>query len=312
MRRGNSTGGFTLIELLVVIAIIAILAAILFPVFAQAKEAAKKTQAISNFKQIGTAGVMYSADWNDKLPLGATRRVTDGAWRIASHPVPADSATGWTANHSITSAGSHWGNSIQPYMKNYDMYLQPGQVQGDRGWGVQDFAPEVYVGVAFNGLLTELSTTEVEAISKVPMFWTGTGNIATKNRAYAVPNLRCDDAPTCRFNPNGSAGGSSQSNQTYFLSFRSWGPYSVWNFNKGGVFVHTDTSATFRRIGLGEDPNFNLDWKNDPYARVRATDTTPMGSSFTYWTNVGTNCEPEIPGNPDFQYACFFRPDRPW
>src|SRR5450755_373290 len=59
---------FTLIELLVVIAIIAILAAILFPVFAQAKLAAKKTVAISNQKQIGLAILMYANDYDDMYP----------------------------------------------------------------------------------------------------------------------------------------------------------------------------------------------------------------------------------------------------
>lgn len=54
--------GFTLIELLVVIAIIAILAAILFPVFAQARETAKKTACVSNLKQLGTAAIMYAQD----------------------------------------------------------------------------------------------------------------------------------------------------------------------------------------------------------------------------------------------------------
>jgi len=59
--------GFTLIELLVVIAIIAILAAILFPVFAQAKLAAKKTTALSNAKQIATANMIYMGDYDDNL-----------------------------------------------------------------------------------------------------------------------------------------------------------------------------------------------------------------------------------------------------
>jgi len=60
---------FTLIELLVVISIIAILASILFPVFAQAKLAAKKTADLSNIKQIGTATVMYETDYDDQFPL---------------------------------------------------------------------------------------------------------------------------------------------------------------------------------------------------------------------------------------------------
>ncbi len=64
----STQSGFTLIELLVVIAIIAILAAILFPVFAQAKEAAKKTSCLSNLKQIGTAMVLYETDFDDSFP----------------------------------------------------------------------------------------------------------------------------------------------------------------------------------------------------------------------------------------------------
>ncbi|NLE54995.1 MAG: prepilin-type N-terminal cleavage/methylation domain-containing protein, partial [Lentisphaerae bacterium] len=60
---------FTLIELLVVIAIIAILAAILFPVFAQAKEAAKKTACLSNARQVGLANSMYLGDWEGVYPI---------------------------------------------------------------------------------------------------------------------------------------------------------------------------------------------------------------------------------------------------
>src|SRR6202789_643638 len=64
----RNKAAFTLIELLVVIAIIAILAAILFPVFAQAKAAAKKTADLSNVKEMGTAAAMYSNDFDDLNP----------------------------------------------------------------------------------------------------------------------------------------------------------------------------------------------------------------------------------------------------
>ena len=60
---------FTLIELLVVIAIIAILAAILFPVFAQARESARQTTCLSNMRQIGLAVRMYTQDYDETLPI---------------------------------------------------------------------------------------------------------------------------------------------------------------------------------------------------------------------------------------------------
>src|SRR5687768_17278661 len=61
-------GGFTLIELLVVIAIIALLAAILFPVFARARENARRTSCLSNMKQIGLGVMQYTQDYDEELP----------------------------------------------------------------------------------------------------------------------------------------------------------------------------------------------------------------------------------------------------
>src|SRR5580700_8283292 len=66
--KSGQKSGFTLIELLVVIAIIAILAAILFPVFAQAREKARQAGCISNLKQLGIAVIMYSQDYDEQFP----------------------------------------------------------------------------------------------------------------------------------------------------------------------------------------------------------------------------------------------------
>jgi prepilin-type N-terminal cleavage/methylation domain-containing protein len=68
------TNGFTLIELLVVIAIIAILAAILFPVFAHARAKARQTACLSNMKQLGTGLMMYAQDYDETLPLNDYRK----------------------------------------------------------------------------------------------------------------------------------------------------------------------------------------------------------------------------------------------
>src|SRR5690242_1981973 len=65
--------GFTLIELLVVIAIIAILAAILFPVFAQARESARESSCLSNLKQLATAMMMYSQDYDERYPVNGNQ-----------------------------------------------------------------------------------------------------------------------------------------------------------------------------------------------------------------------------------------------
>jgi prepilin-type N-terminal cleavage/methylation domain-containing protein len=70
--RGNRQAGFTLIELLVVIAIIAILAAILFPVFSQAREKARSASCLSNNRQYLTAALMYVQDYDETFPFSAT------------------------------------------------------------------------------------------------------------------------------------------------------------------------------------------------------------------------------------------------
>jgi prepilin-type N-terminal cleavage/methylation domain-containing protein/prepilin-type processing-associated H-X9-DG protein len=96
---------FTLIELLVVIAIIAILAAILFPVFAQAREKARSITCISNLKQLGTATMMYVQDYDEALPGGWTWCASNGA---PSCP------TGNTLTNS-----QYWRITLQPYIQKY-------------------------------------------------------------------------------------------------------------------------------------------------------------------------------------------------
>jgi len=104
-RRTSRNSGFTLIELLVVIAIIAILAAILFPVFAQAREKARTASCSSNAKQLGLAVLMYKQDYDEKFPFG-----------------------GWRPNDLGT---NDWQNTTIPYIKNKGVFRCPSTTDLD-------------------------------------------------------------------------------------------------------------------------------------------------------------------------------------
>ncbi len=111
---------FTLIELLVVIAIIAILAAILFPVFAQAKTAAKKTSALNSVKQIGTAMQLYVADYNDTTP-----HVSNGS-QVSGDDV-------YRTDVWVT---------MQPYMKSVSLWFSSERTE--TGCNLNDSNPTIY------------------------------------------------------------------------------------------------------------------------------------------------------------------------
>lgn len=116
---------FTLIELLVVIAIIAILAAILFPVFAQAKLAAKKTAGLNQTKQIGIAVNMYLADYDDIFPpyrFGSSGGPVINSFYLSLDPADPRRAT-LDAQGANTKSAEFFNRLIQPYHKNKDLFL---------------------------------------------------------------------------------------------------------------------------------------------------------------------------------------------
>jgi prepilin-type N-terminal cleavage/methylation domain-containing protein/prepilin-type processing-associated H-X9-DG protein len=99
--------GFTLIELLVVIAIIAILAAILFPVFAKAREKARETSCFNNMKQIGTGLYQYLQDWDESFPL-----------------------------NRFSATNYNWKRAMSGYIKGPSVYFCPSN---DSAWAVSAF-----------------------------------------------------------------------------------------------------------------------------------------------------------------------------
>ncbi|RYG45287.1 prepilin-type N-terminal cleavage/methylation domain-containing protein [bacterium] len=133
-----SKRAFTLIELLVVIAIIAILAAILFPVFAQAKTAAKKTVAISNQKQISTGFLLYLGDSEDRYPMrtGCEQGSSiNPALQAPELQGASGSFVGCGGGRFYNSMSwQTWQKYIMPYVKNVDMFTHPLRQKNATDW----------------------------------------------------------------------------------------------------------------------------------------------------------------------------------
>ena len=125
-RRISGRSGFTLIELLVVIAIIAILAAILFPVFAQAREKARAAACLSNVKQVGVAVMMYTQDYDEGYPIG-----------------------GWLKPDGT--AGGRWYFDVDPYIKGKAIRNCPSNPQHIGEFNAGGFTAGIGQGTNYGG-----------------------------------------------------------------------------------------------------------------------------------------------------------------
>lgn len=305
------TRAFTLIELLVVIAIIAILAAILFPVFAQAKTAAKKTQALSNVKQLGTAFNIYMADYDDTIALAFGARENGTLMSGVQHPYPENALNDaiWGTQFRRDQAANFWANSIQPYMKNRQLTEGPTANTGTIAGEV--FTPGVTAARAnltMNGFMHAINSSEVAAPSSAILAWSGLGNGQVTGRAITQPALRCTLANVpCRFN----AGGQPQAGQTggAFVWVGVSAPVytSVWTFERQAVYVRVDSSAKTQRTG-GTTGDVNVAPPAptlaaayaDPFYKISEGGRTNLGAWLVSCTSPGATAA----------YWCYFRPDR--
>ncbi len=167
LRCHRRRAGFTLIELLVVIAIIAILAAILFPVFARAREAARRSACLSNMKQIGIGLAMYLQDYDQTFPPGGPKS--------------------WEARKNDR---NFLASQLQPYLKNEQIFRCPS----DSGWTT--FKPTLFqaFGSSYTDALRNVwggvdlqykSEAAITSVADKPLLWDmnenwhpGTGNLA--------------------------------------------------------------------------------------------------------------------------------------
>jgi len=287
---------FTLIELLVVIAIIAILAAILFPVFAQAKEAAKKTADLSNVKQLATGVAIYTNDYDDLGPLQAGQDVT-GIWGYNYNKY---FPWNWPVNPSPTARGAYsqdsFANSMQPYCKNHDMFVEPGSSQAleYQPTNLPIATPKWASSYAYNGLLTAWSMTSIAQPAMLPLITEVNGFANELGWTFANPALTCGVAhASCSYVPdnNGVCGTGNGATSAVYQNING-GVSSYWCYSQGENWALTDTHAKFRKMGATLKPA-NTDYKTDPMTQYNT-----VGDAGYYWSD---GCHPWL-FRPDYQF----------
>lgn len=299
---------FTLIELLVVIAIIAILAAILFPVFAQAKAAAKKTSALSNQKQLGLAVIMYQGDYDDVYPRNddcvAGSSLNPALKNEPFNPTGLGCTT-TSATRGFYNRVNHysWQKWVLPYVKNVPLFEHPGREKDAKNW---NDSGQIMNGLAINIALTgQLNTYPTPSATRAfRNSWTGGQQSAIPNVASAM--LLMDfSSTTLNFAPGiiKSTDNSLQTVTVYPMAIREvWANMfmkpnpavtcgtmaSVLNEPKatvfsGGIVVgHADGSARFYPVG-------------------KFIASTPTAAEYGLTANVATMCGE--PGGSSLQTA---------
>lgn len=179
--RQRSRSGFTLIELLVVIAIIAILAAILFPVFAQAREKARQTSCLSNMKQIGTGLMMYLQDYDEQFPPVV------GATAVGNQMYTQN----WGVEYTDPANGATVPSIVGPYIKNRDIFRCPSGSRG--GNQLIHYMMNDYIATRSQAVMGAPASTVIVSES------TG-GNPADANIKFYPPNPPGSTATVLDFN----------------------------------------------------------------------------------------------------------------
>ena len=179
---------FTLIELLVVIAIIAILAAILFPVFAQAKLAAKKAVSISNQKQLGLAVLMYANDYDDMYPREDGCTLNDSFNTAFDVQPSGTSPLPWCTSTAFAFRDNHysWGKWVLPYTKNTALFFHPVIVKDPTGWALGELDGGYALNLAITGALNINVTTGAVAGYGNRISWLGGSTTSVPGPADAM------------------------------------------------------------------------------------------------------------------------------
>ena len=237
--------GFTLIELLVVIAIIAILAAILFPVFAKAREKARQTSCLSNLKQIALANLQYISDYDQ----------TTLRWRRYSYQAPTGSYPNGTTDLQSMPA------LLQPYIKNNQIFMCPSASTTNRALSYHINVEAIAgagLGDAINSQDGYTSTKEGQINAAMTMFACD-GSVAAGRTEDWVSTYYCARTPDST-DTTGYYQISDRHNEgtnvAYYDGHAKWLKHNVcWTLNTGAPMPAGNFRAGNRSVA-GPNPFF--------------------------------------------------------
>jgi hypothetical protein len=196
---------------------------------AEVREAQKRC--LGNMKQLGTAFLLYLADYDDMYPRASVQG-SDGAW-LWNMPMPHRTLP-MLADRS---AYPEWAPAIYPYLRNSTVFYCPlSRIEGTPPTDRET----LQVGYTYNGLLHQLHAVYIAAPAELMIAWEGLGDKRFADRYYSNPQLRCDDRNVpCRFQ---SAGGPPG------VMFAPAGKMTI--HISGTNFAYADAHAEWHRVGL--------------------------------------------------------------
>lgn len=282
------TKAFTLIELLVVIAIIAILAAILFPVFAQAKKAAKKTNSLSNIKQLALGNVLYSNDYDDVFP-DQTRDVNGFPFWTAGSENPCtningvgdDNDTGGGCKLGFMSPQAHqnWGQSVYPYVKSLDLFKNTAQkITGAVPWSYSNAGGAGNSSYAFNGVALAKSQTQISDVAGLIILQ---AKIDTGREAIVQPTQFSASFAS----PSATVTGPACNGIDLNWMGNSYDKSDVYGFADGHAKALKRTQVKFKNFGVSSEVSRNSTsgWSIVP----NTTGLTDVDNNTNFWDSWG-------------------------
>jgi prepilin-type N-terminal cleavage/methylation domain-containing protein/prepilin-type processing-associated H-X9-DG protein len=307
LTQNKSRSGFTLIELLVVIAIIAILAAILFPVFAQAKAAAKKTAALSNAKEIVLGAIMYSNDYDD---------VSVPYFSYLGH----GTGPGCTSGYCSGPPGQYWPQLLSTYISKaqgtggpghdqalaqnlsgvfFDpietVYQEPSNGYGNEtSWGISDDFINWYGPHTVTATLLPATFSQVSAPSSNVYFVETWGGFLNSNYPGEAEALSVFDLNNYTYTPSSATGALPGAVTIASGYVGTPGCANCWNgAHKTTLAPYNSAYQKTTNHQLADPAGMNNVGFADGHVKtIHVSALTTGAQALTYWSISGTNAWP--------------------